>query len=189
MEIVEKDFSYESVFRFLRTGLSGFAEADIDFLENYVLARGIRGASRWKKKILETHASHRQDPRGGRRAAAGTGAADQLRERFWKQIEPFYEIASGQEQTVAELTRGLYEFLTELQLEEQIHQAQEAFEEAGEELLASQYRQIYKIVVDLLDKLVDLLGKEILSVRDYADVLEEGFASQKSVRFRREQTV
>ena len=50
------------------------------------------------------------------------------------------------------LTRGLYEFLTELQLEEQIHQAQEAFEEAGEELLASQYRQIYKIVVDLLDK-------------------------------------
>lgn len=62
--------------------------------------------------------------------------------------------------------------MTELQLEEQIHQAQEAFEEAGEELLASQYRQIYKIVVDLLDKLVDLLGEEILSVRDYADVLE-----------------
>ena len=62
--------------------------------------------------------------------------------------------------------------------------------EAGEELLASQYRQIWQIVVDLLDKLVDLLGEEILSVRDYADVLEEGFASaKKSVRFRREQTV
>ena len=41
------------MFRFLRTGLSGFAEADIDFLENYVLARGIRGASRWKKKFLK----------------------------------------------------------------------------------------------------------------------------------------
>ena len=53
LEIVEKDFSYESVFRFLRTGLSGFAEADIDFLENYVLARGIRGASKWKKKFLK----------------------------------------------------------------------------------------------------------------------------------------
>ena len=34
-------------------------------------------------------------------------------------------------------------------------------------------------MVDLLDKLVDLLGEEILSVRDYADVLEEGFASAK----------
>ena len=80
--------------------------------------------------------------------------------------------------------------MTELQLEEQIHQAQEAFEEAGEEFLASQYRQIYKIVVDLLDKLVDLLGEEILSVRDYADVLEEkGLRRQKSVRFRREQIV
>ena len=93
--------------------------------------QGNPGSFPLEEKIPETHASHRQDPRGGRRAAAGTGAADQLRERFWKQIAPFYEIASGQEQNVAELTRGLYEFLTELQLEEQIHQAQEAFEEAG----------------------------------------------------------
>ena len=179
LEIVEKDFSYESVFRFLRTGLSGFAEADIDFLENYVLARGIRGASRWKKKFLKPMRHTGRIRVEEDVLQQELARADQLRERFWKQIEPFYEIASGQEQNVAELTRGLYEFLTELQLEEQIHQAQEAFEEAGEELLASQYRQIYKIVVDLLDKLVDLLGEEILSVRDYADVLEEGFASAK----------
>ncbi|MFR0856170.1 hypothetical protein [Ruminococcus sp.] len=34
-------------------------------------------------------------------------------------------------------------------------------------------------MIDLLDKLVDLLGEEKLSIRDYADVLEEGFASAK----------
>ena len=90
---------------------------------------------------------------------------------------------------MAELTRGLYEFLTELQLEGQIHQAQEAFEEAGEELLASQYRQIYKIVVDLLDKLVDLLGEETLPSGIMRMCWRKDLHRQKSVRSRRGQTV
>lgn len=88
-----------------------------------------------------------------------------------------------------ELTRGLYEFLTELQLEEQIHQAQEAFEEAGEELLASQYRQIYKIVVDLLDKLVVCWEKKYFPSGIMQMFWKKGLRRQKSVRFRREQTV
>lgn len=80
LEMIEYDFSYESVFRFLRCGLAakvvteaknsdkepdpaatedltqqpetgshGLTEQEIDRLENYVLARGIRGASRWSR--------------------------------------------------------------------------------------------------------------------------------------------
>ena len=88
LEIVEKDFSYESVFRFLRTGLSGFAEADIDFLENYVLARGIRGASRWKKKFLKPMRHTGRIRVEEDVLQQELARADQLRERFWKQIEP-----------------------------------------------------------------------------------------------------
>ena len=179
LEIVEKDFSYESVFRFLRTGLSGFTEEEIDFLENYVLARGIRGASRWQKKFLKP-----MRHTGRIRVEEATlqeelAQANELRDRVWKLLEPFYRVATEKEQTVSGLTQGLYELLCALQIEEQMQAKQTVFEEKGEELLASQYRQIYKIVIDLLDKLVDLLGEEQLSVRDYADVLEEGFASAK----------
>ena len=179
LEIVEKDFSYESVFRFLRTGLSQFAEEEIDFLENYVLARGIRGASKWKKKFLKPmrHAGRIRMEESVLQAELSQ--ANHLRERFWKMMEPFYQAASEKEVTVSEMTKALYDLLCALHLEERMREQQEAFEEAGEELLASQYRQIYKIVIDLLDKLVDLLGEEKLSIRDYADVLEEGFASAK----------
>ncbi len=45
--------------------------------------------------------------------------------------------------------------------------------------LASFYREIYKIVIDLFDKMGDLLGEERLSPEDFADVLEAGFASAK----------
>ena len=43
LEMVEEDFSYESVMRYFRSGLSRQSTEEIDRLENYILATGIRG--------------------------------------------------------------------------------------------------------------------------------------------------
>ena len=50
--MVEQNFTYESVFRYLRTGLVGFDDNEIDLLENYVVALGIRGYSKWQEKWI-----------------------------------------------------------------------------------------------------------------------------------------
>ena len=42
-EMVVQSFSYESVFRYLRCGLSSLNREETDAMENYVLALGIRG--------------------------------------------------------------------------------------------------------------------------------------------------
>ena len=42
-----QDFSYESVFRYLRCGMSCVTREEADLLENYVLALGIRGFKKW----------------------------------------------------------------------------------------------------------------------------------------------
>ena len=47
---MQDDFSYESMFRFLRSGMTEVTPEETDLLENYVLARGIRGLSGWKKE-------------------------------------------------------------------------------------------------------------------------------------------
>lgn len=44
---------------------------------------------------------------------------------------------------------------------------------------AREYAQIYKIVMDLLDKVVDFLGDEMLSIREYADILDAGFEAAR----------
>ncbi|HBC96115.1 MAG TPA: hypothetical protein DC034_04875, partial [Clostridium sp.] len=46
VEILSKNWSYESVFRYLKTGILNIEFDEIDMLENYVLANGIRG-KRW----------------------------------------------------------------------------------------------------------------------------------------------
>ena len=50
LECVVYDFRYESVFSYLKTGLTPMAQEDMDILENYVLAYGIKGY-KWKKDV------------------------------------------------------------------------------------------------------------------------------------------
>ena len=47
LEMETADYSYESVMRFFKSGLSGTDQDTMDLLENYLLAFGIRGFSRW----------------------------------------------------------------------------------------------------------------------------------------------
>ncbi|MCD7841340.1 MAG: exodeoxyribonuclease V subunit gamma, partial [Lachnospiraceae bacterium] len=50
LAMVQQDFSRESVFSFLRTGMVGLTSDEIDRLENYCLAAGIRGRSSWERE-------------------------------------------------------------------------------------------------------------------------------------------
>ena len=50
IEMVVQSFSYESVFRYLRCGLSSLNREETDAMENYVLALGIRGLKRMRKR-------------------------------------------------------------------------------------------------------------------------------------------
>ena len=56
---------------------------------------------------------------------------------------------------------------------------QAGFEEEKDFATAKEYEQIYGIVIDLLDKIVDLLGDEPFDITEYADVLDAGFEAAK----------
>ena len=56
LAMIQKGFTYESVFRFLRTGLFEFTMEEVDTLENYVLALGIRGYKRWQESWIRKSA-------------------------------------------------------------------------------------------------------------------------------------
>lgn len=61
LKLVEDNFSYDSVFAFLKSGaLDNISFDDIEELENYVLSRGIRGIDRWKGKWNEVVDDTRQ---------------------------------------------------------------------------------------------------------------------------------
>ena len=48
------------------------------------------------------------------------------------------------------------------------------FTEAGELALAKEYAQIYRVVMELFDKFVSLLGDERIALKEYRELLDAG---------------
>lgn len=166
--LIEQDFSYEAVLGYLRCGLSGISIEDIDILENYLLSEGIRGFRKWQTKWV----------RHGRiQSHEELEKINTLREKLVEQFSPLWEVfrkKEGQYHTVLEESRALYLLIFQLDIELQLKEYEEYFEQEGETALAKEYAQIYKIVMDLMDKIVDLLGEERMSVREYREIWESG---------------
>ena len=163
--VLEQDFSYETVIGYLRSGLSGFTMEETDLLENYLLAGGIRSFARWQKKWVR---------RAGTNSQEKLEQVNALRERLVYQFQPLREVFREKKADVREKSKAFYHFLVELQIEEQLQAYSSQFEQEGETALAKEYVQIYRIVMDLLDKMVELLGEEQLSIREYREILEAG---------------
>lgn len=203
LEMIEYDFSYESVFRFLRCGLAEkiipqgklssmeleldgetgeksaqckeqtihrLTEQEIDRLENYVLARGIRGASRWSKPWTFVM------PDG---TLEDMARLNEIREAIYENFKPLLEAFRGKDNTVSTQTYELYRLIRRLDMEQLLKERGEFFEKNGNQARAKEYDQIYKIVMDLLDKVTSLLGDETMTIREYSDILDAGFEAAK----------
>lgn len=178
LEVVEYDFSYEGMFRFLRSGLVApiLKEDEIDLLENYVLEKGIRGKRRWE----ETWRLRPQEkPQQENEDEVNVLPENRIKERIFGIFIPLYKVFSGKNFTVEEQTYSLYQFLCSLQVESQLKKKEQTFLEQGNQEKAKEYAQIYKIVMDLLDKVASLLGDERISVREYREILDAGFLAAK----------
>ena len=170
LEMTEQDFTYETVFRYLRSGLSGMARSDVDLLENYVLALGIRGRKKWGNRFIRLYGTLTEEE---------LERINELREQFAAQVLPFAEIQKKKDVDVRTRTTALYQLITNLEIQQKLAVCEERFVQEDNQVLAKEYHQIYPIVMDLLDKLVDLLGEEKLTMKEYRELLDAGFAEAK----------
>ena len=172
LETIQKDFSYETVFRYLRTGLVTKPEDErrLDRLENYVIAMGIRGLKRWNTTWEGWY-------RGGR--DLNLEELNQLREEIMAPLTAFIEAFREEGRTVRTMTEAVVRLLEALSVEEKMLAREASFREQGEFGLAKEYGQVYGLVVDLMDRLARLLGDEKVSRREYAEILDAGFSEIK----------
>ena len=165
LAMIEKNFTYESVFRFLRTGLAGFSGNEMDILENYVRGLGIRGYKKWQEKWIR---------RTGEMTEEMLEIVSRMRVQFVEKVDPLVFVLKQRHKTVKDVTLALYEFLEQENMQEKIRQMEVSFQEAGEMALAKEYAQVYGLVIGLFDKFVQLLGEERISLKEYCDLLDAG---------------
>ena len=165
LELYSMDFSYQAVFHYLRSGLADLEPEEIDVLENYVIQTGIRGYRSYSR--LFTHKTSQME--GDEEALA---AVNDLRQRMMEQIEMLH---MGGEEPVKSYIDKLYEFLVQNRVQEKLVDFQTKFEAEGQAARAREYAQVYRLVMELLDQIYQLLGEETISLQEFADILEAGF--------------
>ena len=163
------DFSYDGVFRYLRSGFTQFEHEEIDLLDNYVRQYGIRGYHTYQK-VWGTHIEI---------DSPSIVRVNRIRERFIESLASIMEVIQQPNRTVREISRMMYTFVAEQGLEEKINLLVQQLEEKGELSKAKEYSQIYAVLIDMLDKLVSLLGEDARSFEEFCDLLDAGFQEAK----------
>ncbi len=162
--ILRTSYGAESVFHYLRTGLSGIPREKADLLETYVLARGIRG-NIWKQRWV------RLPEKGTEEDLEELNA---LRERVVRDLAPLESAFSPENRCAEGESRMIYDFLVAHHVEEQLLAISDRFLSQDKPEKAREYQQIYGIVIDLLDKIATLLSGEPLSPEEYAEIFDAG---------------
>lgn len=169
LEIINKDFSYEGMFRYLKTGFVTEDAEKLCRMENYVMALGIRGYYKW-------NAVWERQYRGSEGYDMETMNA--FREEI---LAPLLSLRAGLKKngTVTEWLTALVELLEALEIEKKLHDRQVEFEQRQEWNLAKEYEQVYGLLLELFDRLAGLLGEERLSRKEFSDILDAGLAELK----------
>lgn len=163
LSMLSKDFSYETVFHYLRSGLTGFTMEEIDRLENYVLALGIRGKSKYAKSFVRMP---------GNTDAEQLEELNGIRERLMGQLGPLLLKRT----TAKEHVLALYSFIAENQIQKKLLFYENIFRKEGKLSKAKEYAQIYRLVMELLDQIIGLLEDEPMEAKEFLDILDAGFS-------------
>lgn len=180
IEIFTKNWSYEAVFRYLKTGLTGISRADIDLIENYAMAVGIRGKKKWIQEEdwnIPMERQYDNDVLSDRNIQV-LKRVNEIRKAVVEPVERLY-LRIKNKNLVKDTCTAVYEFLCELKVPETIEEWIKDFKDSGRQELAREYSQIWNIIMELLDQIVEVLGSSMLTLDQFVKIISIGFNEHK----------
>ena len=165
IDIISSGYKYESVFAYLKTGLTNIKNLDdIDLIENYVLKYGIKG-NKWEEDfVIEDQELER---------------INLIRNEIVTPIKKFKDNFSGRK-IAHEIIVSLFDFLSEIDLYNTINSFIEELENTGNnELLrqSQEYAQVWNILINLLDDINTTIGDEYISFDKFKSVFKIGISN------------
>jgi ATP-dependent helicase/nuclease subunit B len=163
LEAVMNNYRFDDIFGFVKTGFSPITLNECQDLENYVLEFGIRG-KQWEKPFTKI----------SKNEAINLENLNTLR---MKLIDPLHELKTAVQDstTCAEYTRGLYDFLLDIKTPERIESLIIELSGAGQNEVKEIYHQIWSILMEVFDQIVETMGGDIVSKDEYLQILKSGF--------------
>lgn len=172
--LIYKNFSYEGVMHYLKSGLTDLSWEEIDALDNYLLALNIRGQNRWNKPF-ERYASYMKEDE------EKLQEMNQIRVKILESLKPLCDLKLGggkrkhpKEEKASVISQAVLTFIQKNQVEEKLAAYEKMFEEKKDRQREKEYSQVYPQILQLLEQMNGLLGDDLLTLEEYIRILEAG---------------
>ena len=165
LEIFNRQWSYESVFNYVKTGFLTIDEDDIFKLEKYCIKWGIK-QNKWKKEFTY-----------GIQEEKDLSEIKRLEEIRKQIVNPLNELKKqiDKNKTAENISKQIYQFLKEQNIEEKINEKIEELTELGKIDLANEYIRSMQIIIEILDEIVLIFKDDKMTLEKYAQILKLGF--------------
>lgn len=161
-EILQKNYSKESVFQYAKMGFLEIEQSDIFKLENYCTKWGIK-QNKFKKDFVYELEKNKQE----------IEYYNELRKKIIEPIENLKQkIRKGE--TAKGITVAIYDFLEKQKIEEKIFLKIQELKEKNREDLVQEYKESYEILINVLDEIVKIFRDENITINQYANILKQG---------------
>lgn len=168
LSVVLYDFKPEHIMHLLRSGMSSFTMDEADEFENYILAKNICGRKKYEKIFTSPIRMKKEMTEDDTKKLI---FLNELRKKFLVEIAPLLEM----NKITDDMVRGLYDFLVQNNVEDKLKEYADKFLLEGDLVKEKEYRQIYGLVLELLDQVIGLIGKDELTLKEFKEILEAGF--------------
>ena len=165
-EIFSKNFAYEAMFNYIKTGLLDIPDEDIFKLENYCIKWGIKG-SKWYK----------EDWTYGNLGSEELTFLNNLRQKI---ILPLLNLKEemSKNKTVESISKDLYSFIQENEILSKLKEKIEHLQELGQLELAKEYETGINVLVQVLDELVMIFKNKKVSFEKYRELIKIGLQNK-----------
>lgn len=168
LEIFAKNWSYESVLNYVKTGFLDISKNEIFMLENYCQKWGIKN-SKWYKSEWNFKDEDENNKE----------KIERIREIRRMIVNPLLEFKTdlSSQNNVRTITRKLYEFLMNNNIDKKFEEKINELRQIGQNEFATQYETSWKIIMSVLDEIVLVFSDEKMSFDKYMQILKTGLAS------------
>lgn len=163
LEIIIKNYSYESIFNYLKINFIGLDEEDIFKLEKYCIKYGIKSYQFKKDFIYGINENNKKE-------------INYLNELRKKIINPIINLENkiNKKQNLENIVKEIYLFLINEKIENKLNKKIKKLEEENIFELAKEYKLSYEIIINILDEIVNIFNNEKITLDNFYKILKIG---------------
>lgn len=168
-DIAKSNYSCESIVRYLRCGMSDIDKSDVDYMENYLIATGIKGESAWNKEFTKTVKG---------RYYKNMERVEAIRCEIIKEVSDI-GIFFRNSETIGDYIKATISVIDNMDCENKLAAMADEFAANKDYIHEKEYANVYDMVMELFEQMETLLSDQKVDFDEYIRIFKAGIAELK----------